>query len=139
MFDARAKLDSKKRIYKSVRGFELNVTFKPFGITKLSVEYTNAYYKAVEVMKEYNSKPRDKLTDKDVELLEKTLKDFTDLGKEIVLASLAVNGQDYDEQWLNDHLVAEEFKLLVSYILEEENDNEKKTNSSDGNQTQQKS
>jgi len=136
MFDARTKLESEKRIYKSVRGLELDVTYMPFGLTKLGMEYTTAYFDSVNALKEYQKKSADKITEKDVDDLQKRMKIYTDKGKEIIIAALHVNGKDVDEKWLEENLVADEFHLLINYIQRRDDADEKKTNSLDGNQTQ---
>jgi len=137
MFDARAKLESQKRIYKTVNGQELDVTFMPFALNKLGLEYTTAYFDSVNALKEYQKKPVDKITEKDVDDLQKKMKIYTDKGKEIIIAALHANGKEVDEKWLEENLVADEFHLFINYIQRRDEDTEeKKTNSLDGNQTQ---
>jgi hypothetical protein len=116
MLDSAILLNSKKRIFKSVLGTELDVTYRPYILNILTSEYARLQEIATTAIREYVEKSAT-ATIEDVETFQTATKNFTDCGIKIILATLKANKKEVDEEWLQENIALDEFNNLVNYII----------------------
>lgn len=116
MLNSQMMLNRDKRIFKSVMGTELNVTYRPYILNILTSEYIRLQTQAAQSIQEYMALG-DKAKVEDVENFQDKTRQFTDCGIKIILATLKANGQTATEEWLQDNISLDEFDLLVNYII----------------------
>lgn len=118
MLDSSLILNKEKRIFKSVMGTELDVTYRPYILNILTSQYVDLQHTAVKKITEYVKKNDEgKATIEDAEDFQKATKAFTDCGIKIILATLKANKHEVTEEWLQENISLDEFDTLVNYII----------------------
>lgn len=118
MLDSTLILNKEKRIFKSVMGTELDVTYRPYILNILTSQYVDLQHTAVNKITDYVKKNEEgKASIEDAEDFQAATKAFTDCGMKIILSTLKANKHEVTEEWLQENISLDEFDTLVNYII----------------------
>ena len=123
--DSKVFTEKEKKIYTTVNGEKIDLTWKPSIIDRLYKEYTEMLF---EIKKQYpvhleklerakkgNIKPEDtEFIEKFSELIENYRNKFN----QILIASMKANGREIDDEWIESNLVVEEKDLIIQIIMD---------------------
>jgi hypothetical protein len=131
VFDIRKYLDD-KRIYKSLKGHELNFSFRPTAIDEMfkkysmlelevakeSVGFNKMYLEYVEKIKKNKvDEALNKKIEKETSRLQKIASKAREIVISIILLSAKSNGQDeITEKWISEELDPREFGFILRFI-----------------------
>jgi len=146
VYDVRQFLDD-KRIYMSLKGHELDFTFRPVAIdemykkyTKLEADVATAIYKVNKKQQEYFDKLKGLTDPEEIDKIRKegdedtVLQDLKDLSIEardaginfICVAAQANQQESVTPEWINKELDPREFGYIIRFIMGTENPEELK-------------
>ena len=123
--DSKVFTEKEKKIYTTVNGEKIDLTWKPSIIDRLYKEYTEMLF---EIKKQYpvhleklerakkgNIKPEDtEFIEKFSELIENYRNKFN----QILIAAMKANGREIDDKWIESNLVVEEKDLIIQIIMD---------------------
>lgn len=136
IFDAKKVLADEKRIYKTISGVELDVTFVPYAC---QIEYEKYLEKEAEVLRllaELRTVIKEIEQKKNLEENQKRVQRYQDLKDEIredswrvIEMALAANGYHYTRAQLQEFITVREFPFFIQFILglDEESKKNKKS------------
>lgn len=123
--DSKVFTDKEKKIYTTVNGVKLDLTWKPAIIDRLYSEYTvllfdikEMYAKQIETLEKIK---KGKNTDQDTAFIESfanKIEEYRNKFNQIVIAALKANGTEVTSQWIEDNLLVEEKDLIVQIIMD---------------------
>lgn len=115
--------EKEKKIYTTLSGVKLDLTWRPSIIDKYYKEYVDAKYELTVGYQKFS----DTLTalksgtPDEADIMKKYLADidnFKNIGYKIILAAFKANKQDYDETFIDTSLTSEEKELVIFIIMD---------------------
>ncbi len=121
---SRVFTEKEKKIYTTLGGVKLDLTWRPSIIDRYYKEYVDAKYELSTGLDKFqetlNALRKDGTPD-----TENIMKDYLaaidawkNIGYKIILAAFKANNQEYDETFIDTSLTSEEKELVISIIMD---------------------